>query len=357
MYTPLSKWSTTDEVLCYLQQRNGNGANGSGSDGSSEQQPLLHNTTVLITGASSGIGQETARVLASQGAMVILACRNMDRAAAAITSLTTTDPSLASRLKCLQLDLSNPESVVSCADTFHQRAREEHWPPLQILLLNGGVYSFKHESSPVFGYENTFATNHLGHFQLTTLLLPTLQLTPGSRVVVVASDSHYGQLLTTNMTEKDVIINEVAKCSAKEFSVNGTYCTSKLCNVLFAKSLARRQAAEAAASSSSSSSSNGNRASPHNHPVAVCSLHPGSMIATGIASKSLVAHFFVTYIMSWFTKTLNQGASTSVLCCLLPPEELQGQYFSDCGVKDASVIAQDEKAQDVLWEASEQLLA
>ena len=344
-HNPLHKWSTTDDVLCHLQQRRG-------MDGSSEQLPLLQNTTVLITGASSGIGKETARVLATQGAMVILACRSMDRATAAITSLTTADSSLSSHLTALQLDLSNPESVTSCADTFHQRAQKESWPPLQILLLNGGVYSFKHEYSPVFEYENTFATNHLGHFQLTSLLLPTLQQTPGSRVVVVASDSHYRQLLTTEMTNKETIIQQVARCSPKNFSVNGTYCTSKLCNVLFAKCLARRQAA-----ASASEGNNGGATTDRvTHPVAVCSLHPGSMIATGIASKSLVAHFFMTHIMSWFTKTLNQGASTSVLCCLLPSEELQGQYFSDCGVKTASAIAQDDVAQDVLWEASEQLL-
>lgn len=333
----LNKWSTTDDVLAHVS------GSGTGADHAS----LLEDCSVLVTGASSGIGRETARVLASLGATVLLACRSPTRAAAAVTELVTADSSLGSRLHVLQLDLADPASVTACAAAVVQQSRDKQWPPLRTLVLNGGVYSFQFNTSPGLGLENTFATNHLGHFQLTQLLLPELKQHVGSRVVVVASDSHYQQLLTKDMSNREAVINDIANCPAGKFSVNGTYCSSKLCNVLFAAALSHRQAAEA---------SSGGRSGGSAFPVAACSLHPGSMIATDIARQSVIADFFMKYIMSWFTKTVNQGAATTVLCCLLPADQLRGQYFCDCSVKQPSDIAQSEAAQDALWEVSEQLL-
>ena len=187
------------------------------------------------------------------------------------------------------------------------------------------------------GVESTWATNHLGGFLLTELLLPRLRsacatLHEPSRVVVVASDSHYGPLLTKEVTS-DSALKKVIKPSEKEFSAVGAYGSSKLANVQFAAHLHRQESPQ----------------------VVACSLHPGSAIATDIARGSTIATFAMKHVLSWFTKTMAQGTSTTVACIVDKAERLEGNYFSDCQEKIASSRARDERAQELLWAASSQL--
>ena len=86
------------------------------------------------------------------------------------------------------------------------------------------------------------------------------------------------------------------------------------------------------------------------------SLHPGSKIGTDIARGNLFVNLAFKYVISWFTKTIDQGCSTTLTCCLMPVEHLQGQYFDNCQVRIPRKMVYDKKDGDVLWEVSEDIL-
>ncbi|CAM9322573.1 unnamed protein product, partial [Ectocarpus fasciculatus] len=320
---PLGKWSSTDDVIrAYL-----------------EEAKDISNQTIIVTGSNTGIGKETARVLASLGGNMVLACRNEEKANDAIRDLELTNANKDApyKLTCIPVDLSSMDSINAFVRTFIQKKVELMWPPLRILILNAGIFALNGHSESVDGLESTFATNHLGNYLLTKLLLPYLRESPSARVVVVASDSHRGPLLSCDMTDKTAVMRHVAHCNKSNFSMIGAYGTSKLCNVLFSAALHDR---ESKAESS----------------VVSCSLHPGTMIGTDIARGSWIADKFMRYIMPFFTKNINQGASTTILSCLRPHRDLQGKYFSDCAESEPSGLARNVAAQTVLWDISEELI-
>ena len=222
--TSLGRWSSTDDVIRAYPA----------------QAEDIKNQTIIITGSNTGIGKETARVLASLGGNIILACRNQDKGNTAAADINALHPDCT--VSCLPLDLSSGESIRAFAELFNQRRKELVWPPLQILILNAGVFPLNGHSLSQDGFEGTFATNHLGNFLLTKLLLPQLRDNQNSRVVVLASDSHRGPLLVANMCDKEDVLEKVVHCSKSHFSVLGAYGTSKLCNVLFASYLHRQEA-------------------------------------------------------------------------------------------------------------------
>ena len=154
--------------------------------GDEKQVPwTIQGKVVLITGANTGIGYETALEIAKRGAKkVILACRNVDLAGKAIEEIKkVVGGSNHCELASVQLDLSSLESVRKCAQ--HLLDNE---PVLNVLINNAGVHA-TNEARQVTadGFELTFHTNHLGHFLLTNLLLPLLKRSKPSRIVVVAS--------------------------------------------------------------------------------------------------------------------------------------------------------------------------
>jgi NAD(P)-dependent dehydrogenase (short-subunit alcohol dehydrogenase family) len=317
----LGKWSTTDDVI----------------NNFSEESAQLRGKTIIITGCNTGIGKETVRVIASLGANVIMACRSMEKADAAANAILKNASSDFGTIHCIQLDLSVLESVANFVAEFRRLSDSNNWPPLSILILNGGIYSFGDMQLTVDGYESVFATNHLGHFHLTSLLLPDLRKTAKTRVVVVSSGSHYGHKASKSMINKEEIMRHVVNPAPSDFNGSDAYGSSKLCNALFATALNARE-------------------SRVDGGIAACSLHPGSMIATDIARNSFVADVFMKYVMSWFTKSINQGASTTLYCCLVPWEVLQGKYYSDCVATEPSAVVKNEVAQRVLWELSEELV-
>jgi len=181
----------------------------------------LSGRIALVTGANSGIGYETARALADHGAHVVMACRNQEKAGQAAAKLSDdlNDPSL----EILSLDLSDQVSVHRAAEQF----RADH-DRLDLLINNAGVMGTPYRQTGD-GFELQMATNHLGHFALTGLLLDRITSTAGSRVVTVSSQLH---------RRGHIPFDDVAGNTIRNTWLN--YGNSKLANLLFTAELSRR---------------------------------------------------------------------------------------------------------------------
>ncbi|CAE8638312.1 unnamed protein product [Polarella glacialis] len=343
----LGKWSRTQDVITAFPE------------GCRELAKL----TTIVTGANTGIGKETAGALASLGGRVVFACRDVLKGEQAVEEMMLAYPKAIMSATCLRLDLSSLQGVSDFVRDFRECSARESWPPLGCLVLNAGIFALD-PAAPLSGdgLDMSFQVNHLSQYLLTRLLLPELSLAGSSRVVVVSSVSHRGPHITQDVTNKEVLLNSLAKpqpdlggSSMSLFmgafasaggdvnlsrSSMGVYGSSKLCNVLFARELQDREFAASG--------------------VAACSLHPGTAIATDIGRDSQLATFVMKRVMSFFTKDVNQGASTTVYCALCPRDGLAGLYFDDCAAapQTASPLATGEegkKAATVLWELSGEL--
>ncbi|GBG32639.1 WW domain-containing oxidoreductase [Hondaea fermentalgiana] len=299
-------------------------------------------TTVIVTGSNTGIGLEAARQFARLGAHVVMACRNAAKAEKARDEICAKNKDTVpqSRVSIITVDLGDLASVESFVKEFSQRSEDENWPPLRTLVLNAGLILSKAERSAQ-GYEKTFATNHLGHMALTLGLLPVLRENAPGRVVVLSSDSHYGPLAEKNVESVEALRNVFVQPSGDPGASISLkkgmelYGSSKLCNLLFAKELHARE------------SDNG---------IVACSLHPGTLIATDIVrNQNGLVQFLTRYVISFFTKSVNQGTSTTMYCSLAPHDSLQGQYYDNCAPKRESKRATSTAAK-VLWDLSEELL-
>jgi len=178
--------------------------------------PDQHGRTVLITGANSGIGLEAARTLAQAGAHVIMACRNTEKGEAAAAEIRAASP--AAEVEVRELDLASLVSV----RTFAKGYGDER---LDLLINNAGVMASPYTKT-IDGFELQFATNHLGHFALSGLLLDKLLTTPHARVVTVSSTAHkFGKI------DFDDLQHE------RSYQRWRAYGQSKLANLLFALEL------------------------------------------------------------------------------------------------------------------------
>jgi len=177
---------------------------------------------VLVTGANSGLGLRSAEALAAKGARVLLACRNAARGAAALEAVKTKAVSAAPELRTL--DLSSLGSVRECAAQL-----VEELDHLDVLMNNAGIMAVP-KATTVDGFESQIGTNHLGHFALTGLLLPTLLAAREPRVVSVSSNAHkFGRM------DLDDLFFE-----RRHYSRWRAYGQSKLANLLFTSELQRR---------------------------------------------------------------------------------------------------------------------
>jgi NAD(P)-dependent dehydrogenase (short-subunit alcohol dehydrogenase family) len=183
--------------------------------------PDLTGKTFVITGANSGIGYEATRALARAGGHVVLACRNLDKGAAARSSIMAETPSAS--VEVLELDLADLASVRDFAALI--RARESK---LHALINNAGVMAISRQLT-ADGFEMQLGVNHLGHFALTGLLLDRLLATPGARIVNVSSQAHkMGRMRWDDLD------------GAHTYGRWAAYGQSKLANLLFTFELARR---------------------------------------------------------------------------------------------------------------------
>nr|XP_015222807.1 PREDICTED: dehydrogenase/reductase SDR family member 13 [Lepisosteus oculatus] len=182
--------------------------------------------TVIITGGNTGIGKATALELARRGARVVLACRNRQKAEAAICDIRRETGN--SEVVFMELDLASLQSVRSFAETFLKTE-----PRLDLLINNAGMMG---PGRTADGFGMAFGVNHLGHFLLTSLLLERLKEGGPSRVVNVAALLHrLGDIdFGTLSTHKDLVPHQSAWQNFR------AYCHSKLCNLLFTRELANR---------------------------------------------------------------------------------------------------------------------
>ena len=176
---------------------------------------------VIVTGANSGIGYETSRVLSLTGATIIMACRNIWKGEAAMASIKESNPS--ARLELMRLDLSDLSSVRQFINQFR-----ENFGSCDILVNNAGLMATP-KSYTADGFEMQFGTNHIGHFVLTHGLIDGMKQNLGSRVVTITSIAHF---------KGDIYFDDLK--AEKSYHRMKAYRQSKLANLLFAYELDRR---------------------------------------------------------------------------------------------------------------------
>lgn len=304
------------------------GASGFGSASTAEQVTEgidATNLTVIVTGGASGIGLETARVLALRKAHVIIAARNVEAANEA-KQLILKDHENA-RIDVLKLDLCSIKSVRAFADSFKALNL-----PLNILINNAGIMFCPYQLSED-GIEIQFATNHLGHFLLTNLLLDKMKETAKStgvegRIVNLSSIAHqhtYSEgILFENLNDE------------KSYSDKKAYGQSKLANVLHANELSRRLQGEGA-------------------NITVNSVHPG-LIMTNLFKYSAVLFKLLKLVTPLIWKNVPQGAATTCYVALHPKlKGASGKYYQDCNEWQPSKFATDKKLAKKLWDFSNKL--
>ncbi|KAK3531690.1 hypothetical protein QTP70_025922 [Hemibagrus guttatus] len=281
----------------------------------------LHGKTVVITGSNTGIGRETAVDLARRGARVILACRNVVRAEAAVAIVKR--ESRSNNVVSMLLDLANQKSVRSFAETFLKTEKR-----LDILINNAGIYM---QGTTEDGLGLMFGVNHIGHFLMTNLLLDRLKECGPSRIVTVSSMCHEFGNLDFNLLSAH---KEFGKGNSL-MDVFRIYSNSKLCNVLFTHELAKRL---------------------QGTQVTCYSLHPGAINSELGRNIQPGIKKLLKFIGALFFKDVESGAQTTLYCALQEGiEGLSGRYFSNCGLKEVQAKAKDDAVAKKLWEVSEKL--
>uniref|UniRef100_A0ACD5TY71 Uncharacterized protein n=1 Tax=Avena sativa TaxID=4498 RepID=A0ACD5TY71_AVESA len=305
------------------------GASGFGSASTAEQVTAgvdASALTVVVTGGSSGVGLETSRVFALRGAHVIIAARNTEAASEARKRIVESNPT--ARVDVLKLDLSSLKSVRAFADQFNSMNLH-----LNILINNAGVMLCPFQLSED-RVEMHFATNHLGHFLLTNLLLDNMRATTKStgiegRIVNLSSVAH----LHTH--SKGIRFDELN--DEKKYNDKMAYGQSKLANILHAKELSRRLTEEGA-------------------NITVNSVHPG-LLWTNLMRHSLAMMKAIRVVTYMLWKNVPQGAATICYAGLNPQlKGMTGKYFADCNKEKTGKLAESEAVAKQLWEFSEELI-
>jgi NAD(P)-dependent dehydrogenase (short-subunit alcohol dehydrogenase family) len=274
--------------------------------------------TVLVTGATNGIGFITALELAKMDAVVLMVARDEKKGRAKLEEIRKTVPN--AKLELLLADLSSMASIRQLATNITAK-----YSSLDVLVNNAGAfYSDRRVSKD--GFEMTFALNHIGYFLLTNLLLETLKRGKNARIVSVSSGAH----LAAKINFDDLQLEQ-------KFSGWAAYCTSKLMNVLFTKELSRRLAGTG---------------------VTANCLHPG-FVNTGFAGDS--SDFFgkaLNFVKNFLAITPEKGAETMIyLSSSQDVANVTGEYFEKKKIAKVNPIALDSSIAKRLWDVSEKLTA
>lgn len=275
--------------------------------------------TILITGATSGIGLEAAVALAKQGHRIVLVGRDPKKMEAALAEVK--QRSGKSELDSFLCDFGSQRQIRQLAADY--RAKYER---LDVLVNNAGLVT-QSRGLAEDGIETTFAVNHLGYFLFTQLLLDLVVKSAPARIVVVASTAHY----RGSMDFDDLGFEK------KGWSIMGAYARSKLGNVLFTRALAKKLSGKG---------------------VTVNALHPGG-VATPIWDKApWWTQPVLAVVKRLFMITAEQGGQTIVYLATSPEVEGKtGLYFEDNKPKEPSKLALDDALAERLWAESEKLTA
>ena len=274
----------------------------------------------IVTGANTGIGIETARVLALRGAEVTLACRDLAKGRAA-RELVARQPGVSDdAVRLQQLDLASLGSVRAASRDLLASSR-----PIHLLINNAGVM-LPDRRETQDGFEAHLGTNHLGHFLLTDLLLERIRASAPARIIAVSSSAL--QFATLEPELEDL------NWETRKFSGWRAYGDSKLMNVLFARELSRRLAGEG---------------------VVAHALHPG-IVKTELGRDQGWGMRFAGIFMRALMKHPNRGAATTLYAATAPQLAAEGGgYFADCAPSRAGKRAEDRTLSQVLWKRSEEL--
>jgi dehydrogenase/reductase SDR family protein 13 len=269
-------------------------------------------STFFVTGANSGIGRALVEALAARGATVVLATRSEERTRPVLNELKSRYPN--AQVQWVHLDVSDLSSVRRAAEAFVATQQ-----PIDVLVNNAGIAGTKRLSQD--GFDVTYATNHIGPFLLTNLLLPRLRESPQGRVVNVASGAH--------MMVQEIDWSVLERRTAPKRSGFKDYATTKLMNVWHAKELARRLS--------------GTR-------VTTYALHPGA-VASNIW-RALPRP--VQWVAKLFMLSNEEGARTPLYCATAPElSTTSGRYYDRGREARASRLAENATLARELWTRTE----
>jgi NAD(P)-dependent dehydrogenase (short-subunit alcohol dehydrogenase family) len=279
-------------------------------------QGLMAGKTVLITGATSGIGKATALGLATMGAHLAITGRDVGRIEAAGEEIRAAG---GGQVDLFIADLSSQSEVRRLVEEVLQTLSR-----IDVLINNvGGYWDTRHVTAD--GLERTFALNHLAPFLLTNLLLDKLKQSAPARVVTVSSNAHAMGRIDFNDLQGE-----------RSYSGARAYNQSKLANVVFSYELARRLLATS---------------------VSANALHPGLVSTSfGAEDPARVQRVFIPFLRP-FMKSPARGATTSIhLASARELEQVSGQYFSSSRPKKSSERSYDQAAAARLWQVSDDLV-
>ncbi|KAF9138311.1 hypothetical protein BGX30_009295 [Mortierella sp. GBA39] len=284
-----------------------------------DHMPDQTGRVAIVTGSNSGIGWEAARVLATKGATVIMACRSIANANTAADQIKALKP--LGKVVVMKLDLGDLESVHAFAAAFRQ-----HYDRLDLLINNAGVAKPPYGKTAQ-GFEQQFGINHLGHFALTGLMLDMLDATPGARIVTVSSLSHRSGVIRFDDLNWE-----------RNYHPARAYAQSKLANLLFTYELQRRLVAAG-------------------HSTLAVASHPGWSATNALRHSSMMRS-----LNPFFAQSPKMGVLPTLYAATAPgvrggdyygPTSLELRGYPKKVVSSAS--SHDEAVARRLWTVSEEL--
>ncbi|WP_044205710.1 oxidoreductase [Flammeovirga sp. OC4] len=280
--------------------------------------------TFLVTGANSGLGYGTSKVLAQKGAKVIMTARDLQKGHKAMATLKREVPN--ADVELMQLDLADLHQVRTFANAFKQKYQQ-----LNVLINNAGVMMPVKRDETKQGFEVQFGTNHLGHFVLTYELLELLESTPQSRIVVLSS-------LVAKMNKAAIYWEDLQ--FEKSYDKMASYSQSKLANMLFAAELDRRLKKQKSS-------------------ITCVMAHPG------YTATNLQQHMGLQgRIMNFFMAQKVEMGILPTLRAATDPKVKGGEYYGPAKMgnfrgypvlNEPNTLVKDDNTNQRLWELSEQL--
>ena len=285
----------------------------------------LKGKVIVVTGASSGIGAESARNFAQLGATVVLAAPDESKTLAVVQKIKKETEN--DNIEFIPLDLADLDSVTQFVQTFKEKHRN-----LDVLINNAG-FSHPKRLTTKQGYEKQLGVNYIGHFLLTHLLLDILKNSGAARIINVSSLAH--------MVVKDINYDDLQ--AEKKYESMTAYAQSKLASILHAVALQKHLDQQGAA-------------------VKIVALHPG-IVRTKVNrnyTQGALMNIAITsvYPLWWyFSKSANEGSQTTLFCALEDFDKLKGgAYYSDCAVKQTSAAGNDVAKAEKLYNYTLNLL-